>query len=271
MNNETMLSLYVMRLADDALCLGHLLSAWASRGPTLEEDLALTNLALDSLGHCRSLLELVVDLDSSLGTPDELVFFRNSEQFRSLQIMEIPVAGDFALTVAKHVLVDSYRVCLYEALLPTSYSPLAALAAKILQELRYHERHSHSWLIRLGLGTEESRQRMIKAFATLQPYLAEMFAVDELEVKLNMVLAVPLRRTLFEKWKKAVNQSLQVASLPLVESNCSSSMTTDAPPILGESNTVDTVRGWIGLHSPFLEPMLLEMQSVARQIPGAKW
>ncbi len=255
MSDESDLHEYLLRLGDDALVAGHRLSEWAAMGPFLEEDLAITNLALDLLGHAQLLLDLAAALDERRRTADELVFFRDVGEYRNMLITEAPVAGNFALTIVREFVLDAYRLPLYSALAGSSHAGLAAIAGKIVPELRYHVRHTASWVVRLGDGTSESNARMSEAWMSLYPYLPELFDDDPLELRLTAAGIAVARSTLADAWLAAVRPVAEAARLPV-------------PPLDKESYAGS---GRLGRHTEHLGRMLSEMQSLARAHPGAKW
>ena len=142
----------VLELADDALVASHRLSEWIARAPSIEEDVALANIALDLLGQARLLYPLV-------GDEDELAYRRPAEDFRNAVLLERP-HGDFGATIARLLLLSAYQHARYETLAAGDDPELAAFAAKAVKEVRYHRDHARAWTLRLGDGTPESHQRM---------------------------------------------------------------------------------------------------------------
>jgi ring-1,2-phenylacetyl-CoA epoxidase subunit PaaC len=149
----------ILRLGDDRLVLGHRLSEWCGHAPILEEDIALANIALDLIGQAAAFLELV-------GDPDQLAYFRDPMDFRNCLLVEQP-NRDFAFTIARQFLFDAYSVPLLESL-------DLDIAKKAVKESRYHLRHSTEWTLRLGDGTEESHNRIQRAFDELWQFTDEL-------------------------------------------------------------------------------------------------
>ena len=147
---------FALRLGDDALVLAQRLGHWISRAPELEEDVALGNIALDQLGHARSFLSYAAGLNGK--SEDDLAYFRGEEEFRSLELFEQP-NGDFAVTIARQFVVSYYQFELYRRLTESTDATLAGIAAKAVKEVDYHRDHSTQWVLRLALGTDESRAR----------------------------------------------------------------------------------------------------------------
>ena len=145
---------YLLRLADNALVLGHRLTEWSSRAPTLEEDIALSNIALDLVGQARSLYGHAVTIGDDERDEDDLAFLRDTHEFLNVQLVEQP-NGDFAASMARQLCYSAYAVPLWEDLAHSKDSELAGIAAKASKKCAYHLRHSAEWVIRLGDGTAE--------------------------------------------------------------------------------------------------------------------
>ncbi|MCZ2402322.1 phenylacetate-CoA oxygenase subunit PaaC [Paenarthrobacter sp. Z7-10] len=239
---------YALRLGDDALILAQRLGHWISRAPELEEDVALGNIALDQLGHARSFLTYA---GAAWGkTEDELAYFRREPEFRSAHLFEQP-NGNFAVTIARQFIVSYYQFELYRRLAASTDATLAAVAAKAVKEVDYHRDHSAQWILRLALGTDESRRKMIAALALVWPYLAELFEDDDLTARLGAAAVVP--SSLRADFDRLAGQVLAEAELDLPQ--------VPAAPGGGRS----------GRHSEHLGYLLAEMQVLAREFPGATW
>ncbi|MFN8392582.1 MAG: 1,2-phenylacetyl-CoA epoxidase subunit PaaC [Bdellovibrionota bacterium] len=245
---------FLLRLGDDALILGHRLSEWCSYAPTLEEDLALANIALDCIGQASALLAFAADVEGNGRTADRLAYFRNSREYRSSIIFELPHGHDFAFTIAQQVLVDAFRYLHFETLAGCTDSRLAGIAAKASKETAYHLRHSSSWAIRLGDGTDESKTRIQQAFVLLTPFAGELFVDDDVESRLAAQGLACSRSKLKDRWNEIVSEVFKQATLRVE---------------LTSSGTRNV--GWQGQHTEHLESLLSEMQSVARAHPGATW
>lgn len=239
---------YALWLGDDALVLGQRLSWWISRGPELEEDLALANIALDQIGHARSFLSYAGTLDGR--TEDDLAYFRGEGEFRSLHLME-QLNGDYAHTIVRGLLAAIYQQELYTALLGSADATLAAIAAKAVKETEYHLEHATEWVRRFAGGTEESLARVTRALEVMMPYWEEAFRDTDLIDRLGPIAARPS------------------ALLPAADERL------DA--ILAEAG-LERPRGLVaqgggrhGKHSEHLAFMLAEMQVLARSHPGASW
>jgi ring-1,2-phenylacetyl-CoA epoxidase subunit PaaC len=243
---------YAIRLGDDAVVLGHRLSEWCSFGPFLEEDLALTNVALDFIGRARMFYSYAAELADDGSTEDTYAYTRDNREFSNLLIHELK-NGDFAFTMARQYFIDVYSLAYMEALQGSKDETLAAIAAKAVKESRYHLRRSHDWMLRLGDGTEESHQRMQSAVDDLWGYIPEMFEMDELEQELADAGIGVDAAALKADWERTVRATLAEATLEEPAGDWS-------------------VRGGRqGLHTEALGHMLSDMQFVQRAYPGLQW
>ena len=178
--NSNYLIDYTSHLADNALILGHRNSEWCGHGPVLEQDIAITNLALDLIGQARNFYQYAAHLinESSQGkkqvSEDTLAYLRDRHEFKNCLLAEQP-NGDWAKTILRQFLLSVYQYFLYEKLQESRDPQLAAIAEKSLKEVTYHLRWSSEWIIRLGDGTEESHQRMLNAIDELWQYTSELF------------------------------------------------------------------------------------------------
>lgn len=239
---------YALRLGDDALILAQRLAWWVARAPELEEDIALTNIALDQLGHARSFLSYAALAWGK--TEDDLAYFRDEHEFTNAQLVEQP-NGDFAHTIARQLIVSHYQVGLYSRLVDSSDGMIAAISAKALKEVDYHRDHATQWVLRLALGTEESRRRMIAGLGVMWPYVEELFEDDELVESLGDVAVLP--SSLRADFDAAIGAVLSEADLEV------------------PGGFVASGGGRRGVHTEFLGPLLAEMQVLARAHPGATW
>jgi len=239
---------YALGLGDDALILAQQLGWWISRAPELEEDVALGNIALDLLGHARSLLHYAGSADGR--TEDDLAYWRDEPEFRSAWLFEQP-NGDFAHTIARQLFASLYLEALYSRLTLSTDPTLAAIAAKAVKEVAYHVDHAEQWMLRLALGTDESNRRITVALADLWPYLDELFRDDELTDRLGSAAVPP--SALRDAVMDAVAGILSACGL----------VTPSVPFAAGG--------GRVGRHSSHLGYLLAEMQVLARKHPGASW
>ncbi len=203
---------YVLRIADTSLILGQRLAEWCGHGPVVEEDIALTNIALDLFGQARLLLSHGAALEGAGHDEDQLAFLRTESQYLNLTIVELP-NEDFGRTIVRNLLVTSFQAELWRGLASSSDAQLAAIAGKSLKETSYHVQHAADWTVRLGDGTDESHARTQRALEFLWPYCAEFFArspTDEAAFDANIG---PAWTSLAPAWEKAIRPVLDVATL----------------------------------------------------------
>lgn len=243
---------YLLRLADDRLVLGHRLSEWCGHAPILEEDIALTNMALDLIGQANLLLTVAGAAEGKGRDADALAFLRDELDYRNALIVELP-KGDFGFTIARQFLFSTYSLCLADTLRSSTHTELGGLAAKMHKESRYHVRHSGDWMLRLGDGTEESHQRVQGAVNELWRYTGELFMADDVERRLAASGVAVDSSTLEKPWRAQVDDVLTRAGL-----------TTPGVNWMQRG-------GRAGRHTEHLGHMLAEMQTLQRQHPGAAW
>ena len=246
------LEAYAVRLGDDALVLGHRLSEWSSNAPFLEEDLALSNVALDFLGRARMFYGYAGELRKDGTTEDDYAYLRDCREYSNLLIYELP-RGDFAFTMARQFMLDVFNVGFLGELRASSDESLAAIASKAVKESTYHQRRSGEWMMRLGDGTQESRRRLQHAIDELWGFTPELFVMDELESGLLAEGIAVDRSALRDSWERQVRAALEAAGVSIPES----------------SWQVDGGRR--GLHTEHLGHLLSELQFVQRAYPGLEW
>lgn len=248
---------YVLRLADDALVLGQRLSEWCGHGPLLEEDIAMTNIALDLVGQARLLLSHAGRLEGRGRDEDALAYLRDEGDFLNCTLVELPNGAsahdDYAVTIARNVLFSALAVPLWEALAASSDTELAQIAAKSVKEARAHLRHAGEWLVRFGDGTAESHARAQAAIDRLWPYTNELWSADEVERAAAAAGIGPVLAELKPAWDATIDAVLAQATL--------------ARP----ADTPFVSTGKLGRHSEHMGFLLAEMQTLARQHPGASW
>jgi ring-1,2-phenylacetyl-CoA epoxidase subunit PaaC len=243
---------YLLRLGDDALILGQRLSEWCGHAPSVEVDLSLANLALDQIGQGTLLLSAAGEAEGAGRDADALAFHRDVLDYRNCWLVEQP-NGDFARTIARHLLMSTYQHLLYQRLAGSEDTGLAEIAAKAVKEVAYHRELAAEWTVRLGDGTEESARRMAEGLDWCWRFIPELFEVDEvLETLIARGIAVDPRE-LEAEYRAAIGAVLDDAKL-------------EAPPeqrpILG---------GRRGHHSEHLGHLLAVMQHLPRTYPDAIW
>lgn len=244
---------YVRRLGDNALVLSQRLSEWCGKGPALEEDMALTNVALDLIGQARMWLGYAGELEGAGRTEDQLAYLRDAHQFSNLLLVEQP-NGNYADTVARQFLFDTWHYFLLEGLMRSTDPRIAEIAGKSIKEVTYHVRRSADLVVRLGDGTELSQRRMQQAIDRLWMYTGEMFAVDAIDRAVIDAGVAPSSDPLRGKWLDHVTEVLGEATLQM-----------PSPEAWMQSG------GKQGRHTEHLGYLLAEMQFLQRAYPGATW
>jgi ring-1,2-phenylacetyl-CoA epoxidase subunit PaaC len=243
---------YILQLADNALILSQRLSEWCGHGPVLEQDIAITNIALDLLGQARNLLAHAASLENNARTEDEMAFFRDTHQFNNVLLVEYPNT-DWAFTITRQFFFDVFNYYNYQALLESADTQLAGIAEKSLKEVTYHLRYSSEWMVRLGDGTEVSHQKMQAAVDTLWPYTGEMMSPNTADDWAQEAGIGPDLALIKQAWETKVKAVLEEATLTL------------------PSNTWMQKGGKNGIHSEHFGFLLAEMQHVQRTYPGQNW
>ncbi len=243
---------YTLHLADNALIIGHRNSEWCGHGPVLEQDIAITNIALDMIGQARNFYQYAAQLTDNNATEDSLAYLRDAIDFKNNLLVELP-NGDWAQTILRQFLFSAYQYFLYQQLQNSSNKQLAAIAEKSLKEVTYHLRWSSEWVIRLGDGTDESKKRMLQAIDEIWPYTGDLFLATGYELQaLSEGYGVDLS-TLKIDWEKKVSAVCEEATLPL------------------PGNIWMQSGGKEGRHTENLGFILAEMQFLQRAYPNSNW
>lgn len=243
---------YLIRMGDNALILGHRLSEWCGHGPILEQDIALTNIALDLIGQSRNYLSAAGLVEGKNRSEDDLAFFRVERDFKNLLLTEQP-NGDWGMTLARQFFFDHFHFLLLQKLRESANQDLSDIAEKSIKEVTYHVRFSSDWIRRLGDGTEESHNRVQAAIDHLWTYTGEMFEMDQTDEILIAAGVAPDLSELRDEWLKNVHSVVSDATLKLPDE---SFMQTG---------------GKKGIHTEHLGYLLAEMQHLPRTYPDAKW
>ncbi len=243
---------FLYRLGDNSLILGQRLAEWCSKGPTLEEDVALTNISPDNFGQARMIFSHLAELEANGKSEDDYAFKRNEREFYNALIVERP-NGHFGDTIARSFLFDAFQFHFYKELTKSTNDFLAGLAGKSLKEVQYHVRHSGEWIVRLGDGTEESKEKIQESINSLWEYTGDMFATDDQINALTKAGIAPDYSVIKYNWYKTVEEVLYRATLKKPEDGFMQN---------GSLN---------GLHSEFLGHLLGDMQYLQRAYPNAEW
>ncbi len=245
---------YLLRIADTCLILSQRLGEWCGHAPVLEEDIAMSNIALDLVGQARALLSRAGRIEGGGRAHDEdqLAFLRDERDYFNLTLVELP-RGDFAFSVLRNAMVATLLVLLWERLASSSDAELAAVAGKAEKEARYHQQHSADWVVRLGDGTAESRARMEAALQQSWRYVPELFAADAVDDEARASGLGPAWAELREPWFAQMASMLGEASLSV------------------PAETAFRSHGKRGVHSEHMGYILAEMQHLQRAYPGGVW
>ena len=246
---------YTLQLGDNTLILAQRLGEWCGHGPVLEHDIALTNIALDLLGQARMFLSYAGECEGRGRTEDHLAYFRDVQDFRNVLLVEQP-NEDWAHTIARQFFFDVYNFYNLQALVKSRDERLAAIAEKALKEATYHLRYSSEWTIRLGDGTELSRQKMQNAIEDLWMYTGELTTPNETERLMAETGIGPDLLKIKPLWDAKVNAVLEEATL-------------QKPAAGGLSRGLGS--GKDGRHTEQLGFILAEMQFLQRTYPGLEW
>lgn len=257
---------YTLHLADTNLILAQRNAEWCGHGPILEQDIAITNISLDLLGQARNFYQYAAKLmnaskipggskaPSFLGeevggevTEDSLAYLRTEREFKNHLLVEQP-NGDWAQTILRQFFFSAYQFLLYEKLQHNADGQVAAIAAKALKEVTYHQRWSSEWVIRLGDGTAESHNRMLTAIEELWRYTGELFIAANYETEAGFDMT-----TLQQSWMQKITGVFEEATLPVPQ------------------NIFMHTGGKTGLHTEHLGYILTELQYLQRTYPGAEW
>ncbi len=243
---------YTLHLADNSLIMGHRLSEWTGHGPILEQDIAISNIALDLIGQSRNFYQYAAQIKGDRATEDTLAYFRNTQDFKNILLVELP-NGDWAKTILKLFFFSTYQYYLYQKLIASFDKQLSAIAEKSLKEVTYHVRWSSEWVIRLGDGTEESNKRIHNALEELWDYTGEIFVPTDYETGIAQDRISVDLSTIKNDWENKVTEIFDEATILL-------------PTQKSENNG-----GKEGKHTEHLEEILKEMQYLQRTYPGCEW
>lgn len=243
---------YLLRIGDDSLIIGQRLSEWCGHGPILEEDIAMSNIALDFIGQATTIFEYAAEIESKGRTADDLAFLRFDREYKNLILLEQP-NGDFGMTMMRQFLFDSFRKLLFESLISSTDDRISAFSFKSLKETKYHLKHSSEWVIRLGDGTNESHKRIQDSLDILWRYTSELFYEDDIDIELKSSHIIPNMKEIKDAWYKNVKEIFSLATLTIPDNNWE----------YGE--------GRRGVHSEHLGYILTELQYMQRAYPGMEW
>lgn len=243
---------YILRMGDNALILGQRLSEWCGHGPILEQDIAITNIALDQMGQARSILKYAGEVEGKGRNEDQIAFLRDAWDFRNVLLVEHP-NEDWAYTIVRQFFFDAFNFLFHSELTKSKDTHLAAIAAKSLKEVTYHQRYSSEWMIRLGDGTDISHEKMQNAVDDLWMFtgeLTEMNEVDEMMIAEGIGVDLKKIKPLYDE---KVADILKEATLEKPD------------------NDWMQTGGKVGRHTEHLGYILADMQFMQRTYPNMEW
>ena len=243
---------YLLFIGDNTMILGHRLSELCGHGPSLETDIALTNISLDLFGQTRNYFQFAATLSKEDKTEDDIAFLRMEHEYRNVLLVEQP-NKDFAYVIGRQFLYDCYHFLLLHELVNSNDEHIAAIAQKSLKEVTYHLDFSSEWIKRLGAGTDESHEKMQNAINYLYPYTGELPEETpiELEMKeLGIGADLPAMKT---DYYNRVHEVLKEATLDIPETNWFQS------------------GGKKGVHSEHMGYILTQLQYMQRAYPNMSW
>ncbi len=246
------LLVFVLRLADDHLILGHRLSEWCGHAPTLEEDLSMPNMALDLIGQARALYHYAGELEGKGRREDEFAYLRLEREYANCLMVERP-NGDFAHTMLRQLYFAAFMEPMWRAMARSSDRTLSGIAVKASKEIAYHIRHAGEWVIRLGDGTEESAARMQAAAEDLAPYVEELFEADAVTTAVVEARIAPDPASLRQSFDRTISTIFSDAFLDM-----------PSAPFVQRG-------GREGRHGEAMGYLLAELQYMQRTYPGAEW
>ncbi len=249
MNSKTE---YILHLADNGLILAQRLGEWCGHGPVLEQDIALTNIALDVLGQARYFYQYAAEVDGQGKSEDDYAYLRGEREFKNFLLLEQP-NGDWAHTIMRQFFYDNFMQLVYTKLLLSIDKQIAAIASKAIKEVNYHLKFSSEWVIRMGDGTEESHERVQNAANTLWEFTGELFVPTDYDNEMASQGIAPDVTSLKNEWENRVNEIFAEATLQVPQATWFQS------------------GGKTGVHSENLGLLLTDLQYLQRTYPGASW
>jgi len=243
---------YILGIADNSLILGQRLGELCGHGPSLETDIACTNISLDLFGQVRSYYQYAAKIIGDGRSEDDIAMLRKEREYVNVLLVEQP-NRDFAYTMARQFLFDVYHLLFLNELQKSKDVTLSAIAAKSIKEVSYHQRFSSDWVKRLGDGTEESYQKMQSAIDGLWTYTDELFHQTEIDkIIVSEGIGVDVTQ-LKETYYNLVSELLQEASLSTPESKWFQK------------------GGKQGIHTEHLGYLLSDLQYMQRTYPNMEW
>jgi len=243
---------YILGIADNSLILGQRMGELCGHGPSLETDIACTNMSLDLFGQVRSYYQYAAKVAGDNRTEDDIAMLRKEREYLNVLLVEQPNTN-FAYAMARQFLFDAYHILFLNELQKSNDLTLSAIAAKCMKEVSYHQRFSSDWIKRLGDGTDESHQKMQEAIDSLWTYTDELFhQTEDDKIMIKEGVGVDVTK-LKEAYYKSVNEVLVEATLTIPESKWFQK------------------GGKLGIHTEHLGFLLSDLQYMQRAYPNMEW
>ena len=243
---------YIYGIADNSLILGQRLGELCGHGPSLETDIAMTNISLDLFGQTRSYYQYAAQLLGDNATEDTIAFLRKEKEYKNVLLVEQPNT-DFAYSITKQFLFDIFHLALLEELQHSKDETLVAIAKKSIKEVSYHARFSSDWIIRLGDGTTESHDRIQTAINDLWKFTDELFhQTDSDKAMVAENIGVDVTKLKAPYYHK-VSEILKEATL-------------ETPDLMYFQKG-----GKQGIHSEHMGFLLADLQFMQRTYPNMNW
>lgn len=243
---------YLLKLADDSLIMGQRLSEWCGKGPYLEEDIALINIALDQLGQANNLYTLATKHQADGRSVDDLAMKRVEKDYLNAQLCELP-NGDYAQTILKAYFFSVYQNILYQELSLSADEDLRAVAIKSLKEVKYHYTHTETWMRVFANGTEESRQRLQAALENMWEYTGGLFDTVEDEADLAALNLIPSSKQIYGLWRQKIAEDFKHFGIEV-----------PASEFMQKGSRK-------GIHTEYFGYILCELQYMQRTYPDCAW
>lgn len=243
---------YILGVADNSLILGQRMGELCGHGPSLETDIACTNISLDLFGQVRSYYQYAAKIAGDGRNEDDIAMLRKEHEYVNVLLVEQPNT-DFAYIMARQFLFDVYHLLFLQELEKSKDLTLSAIAKKSVKEVSYHQRFSSDWIKRLGDGTEESHQKMQDAIDDLWTYTGELFhqtEADKAMVKEGIGVDVT---KLKDNYYQIINSVLEEATLSIPELKYFQK------------------GGKQGIHTEHLGYLLSDLQYMQRTYPNMEW
>lgn len=243
---------YLLMLSDNSMILGHRLSELCGHGPSLETDIALTNISLDLFGQVRMYLQYAAQLKGGETTEDSLAFLRYSHEYKNVLLVE-QSNTDFAYVIARQFFFDAYHALVLQQLTQSDDEMVKAIATKSLKEVSYHRRFSSEWVKRLGDGTDISHEKMQAAVNHLYPYIGELCEISPVEKAMQEAGIGANLEAIKATYLENVHALLEEATLQI-------------PEVHGHQSG-----GKKGIHTEHFGFILSNLQYMQRAYPGMEW